>query len=218
MDFGDLRRLAPLSRAFGADRGRPIDRHYIEGFLAANAADVRGRVLEFGDDSYLRRFGGERVSRADVCYPLAGHPSATLVADLASPGSLGRERFDCIICTQVLMYVYEVRTAIGTLHDALAPGGTLLATFPGISQLSPLDLERFGEFWRFTRASAARLFAEAFAGGTVAVQSHGNVLAAIAFLEGLTCAELSDAELDHHDPLYEVTVTVRATRPRAPGS
>ena len=32
--FGDLRRLSPISRHFGFDRGTPIDRYYIEGFLA----------------------------------------------------------------------------------------------------------------------------------------------------------------------------------------
>ena len=35
--FGCLRRVTPISRCFGYDRGTPIDRHYIEHFLAANA-------------------------------------------------------------------------------------------------------------------------------------------------------------------------------------
>jgi len=60
MDFARLRSVTPLSRGFGSDRGRPIDRHYIEGFLARHATDVRGRVLEFGDDAYTRRFGADR--------------------------------------------------------------------------------------------------------------------------------------------------------------
>jgi hypothetical protein len=50
VDFGDLRRVRPISRAFALDRGLPVDRHYIEHFLAAHAADIRGRVLEIGDD------------------------------------------------------------------------------------------------------------------------------------------------------------------------
>ena len=47
----------PLSRDFGYDRGFPIDRHYIERFLSAQASDVRGHVLEIADDIYTRRFG-----------------------------------------------------------------------------------------------------------------------------------------------------------------
>ena len=115
------------------------------------------------------------------------------------------------------MYVYDVRAAVRSLHDALSPGGTLLATFPGISQISPLDFERFGEFWRFTRASAARLFGDAFGERNVVVESHGNVLAATGFLYGLTVGELSPEELDCTDPQFEVTVAVRASRP-APAS
>src|SRR5262249_39627422 len=44
--FGSLRRAAPISRSFGNDRGLPVDRFYIERFLATHAECIRGRVLE----------------------------------------------------------------------------------------------------------------------------------------------------------------------------
>ena len=44
--FGDLKRLTPISPKWGLDRGRPIDRSYIESFLAQHASNIRGRVLE----------------------------------------------------------------------------------------------------------------------------------------------------------------------------
>ncbi|TIX96711.1 MAG: hypothetical protein E5V18_27200, partial [Mesorhizobium sp.] len=50
--FGDFARTMPMSRSFGYDRGKPIDRYYIENFLQLNAADIHGRVLEIGDNSY----------------------------------------------------------------------------------------------------------------------------------------------------------------------
>src|SRR6185503_1474005 len=59
-DWGDLRRLRPVSRTFGYDRGLPVDRYYIESFLERNRRDIDGRTLEIGDDEYTRRFGGER--------------------------------------------------------------------------------------------------------------------------------------------------------------
>ena len=64
--FGDLHRLTPISQCFGFDRGLPVDRYYIERFLARHASEIVGRVLEIGDDTYTRRFGGSRVSRSDV--------------------------------------------------------------------------------------------------------------------------------------------------------
>ncbi len=52
MGFGQAASARPLSDDFGFSRGMPIDRHYIEAFLADHAADIRGRVLEIGDDAY----------------------------------------------------------------------------------------------------------------------------------------------------------------------
>ena len=38
--FGSLRRLKPISAECGSERGRPIDRYYIEQFMAENAEDI----------------------------------------------------------------------------------------------------------------------------------------------------------------------------------
>jgi hypothetical protein len=61
-EFVKLLGTAPVSRNFGYDRGLPVDRYYIEGFLDRHKSDVRGHVLEVGDDSYTRRYGGDRVT------------------------------------------------------------------------------------------------------------------------------------------------------------
>ncbi len=45
------------------------------------------------------------------------------------------------------------------------------------------------------------------------VQTHGNVLAAIAFLHGLAADDLRRKKLDHCDPDYQVLLTVRAVKP-----
>src|SRR6185369_6092934 len=84
VNFGDLRRLIPMSRVFGFDRGTPVDRHYIEDFLARNANRIRGRALEVGDATYTKRFGGDRVTQADVLHVSEDNPQATIIADLAS--------------------------------------------------------------------------------------------------------------------------------------
>jgi len=210
--FGGLRRLRPVSDVFGADRGQCIDRYYIEGFLADHSADVRGDVLEVGGDEYTRRFGADRVARSHVLHVEEGHPRSTIVADLGHRGSLPREAYDCIICTQTLQFIYAVRTAVTTLHDALKPGGVLLATMSGITQISRYDMERWGDYWRFTSLSARRLLEEVFVPDSVKVENYGNVLAAIAFLMGLSADELRQPELDHRDPDYEVVIAARARK------
>ena len=76
--FGMLRRVTPISTKWGFDRGLPIDRHYIENFLAVNADDIRGGVLEIGDNSYTRRFGNgrshdKRCTARDRRQPICNH-------------------------------------------------------------------------------------------------------------------------------------------------
>ena len=212
IDFGELRRLDPVDAGFGGGRGRPIDRHYIEGFLARHAAAVHGRVLEVAEDRYTRRFGGDRVSASEVLHRDASNPRATFIGDLADGATLPSGHFDCFICTQTLQYVFDVRRAVATVHRMLKPGGVWLLTVPGISQISPYDRDRWGEHWRFTPQSVKRLLAEAFS--DFEVRAFGNVLAATGFLQGLACEDLTADELDHVDDRYPMLVTARAVRTR----
>jgi len=210
--FGSFRRLKPISRVFGLDRGLCIDRYYIKRFLAAQASSIKGSVLEIGDDTYTREFGGNRVTRSDVLHLEQGNPKATIFADLTRAEHISSETFDCIICTQTLQLIVDVKTAIKTLHRILKPAGVLLATFPGISQISRYDMDRWGDYWRFTDASAQRLFGEIFGCANVDIASVGNVLVACAFLHGLTVNELKQEELNHHDPDYQLLITARAVK------
>ena len=208
--LGDLRRLTPIDGGFGGSRGRPIDRHYIEGFLARNATAVRGRVLEVAESTYTERFGGDAVVVRDVLHMDRTHPHVTFAADLADGDGLPSDTFDCFICTQTLQYIYPLERAAATIHRILRPGGVLLLTAPGISQISPYDRERWGEHWRFTPQSIDRILSTVFDDVTVA--GHGNVLAAIGFLHGLACEDLTVDELDHVDDRYPMLVTARAVK------
>ena len=213
LDLGDLRRVTPVDSLFGGGRGKPVDRHYIEHFLSQHARDIRGRVLEVGDDSYTRRFGGERVTRSDVIHADTSNPRATLIDDLAEGHELPDDWFDCFVCTQTLTYIYPVQDAIETIRRILRPGGVLLATVPGISQISPYDRDRWGEYWRFTSQSLRRLLVEAFPPETVQVEAYGNVLASTALLQGLAVEDLHPDELEHHDQRYELLIAGRAVKP-----
>jgi SAM-dependent methyltransferase len=174
--------------------------------------DVQGHVLEVGDDAYSRRFGGERVKRQDVLHIVPGFPGATIVADLAHGATLPSNCFDCVILTQTLHYIFDLKAAVETLHRVLKPGGVLLATLPGISAICRDQDDQESDCWRFTTVSAGRLFSNRFGEHNVAVRSFGNVLAAISFLEGLAVEDVTLRELDQFDPDYQVTVAVRARK------
>ena len=55
-------------------------------------------------------------------------------------------------------------------------------------------------------------FVTAYGDDNVAVEPHGNVLAAACFLYGFATEDMSEAELLHRDPDYELLMTVRAVR------
>jgi SAM-dependent methyltransferase len=212
-DLGDFDRLEPVSRGFGGDRGTPIDRYFIERFLARHAADIRGRVIEIGEDLYTRRFGAGRVDRSDILdAPAANNPNATIVADLADCPHLPEASVDCFILTQTLHMIYDVHGVLASAHRMLAPGGVVLATVPGISQIDA-GSGRDTWFWYMTPACAERFFRERFPPEAVETEQFGNVLAAAGFLQGLALEEIDAADLDHKDPLYPVITGVRARKP-----
>lgn len=212
--FGSFRRVTPISPVFALDRGLPIERYYIEKFLAKYSNDVRGHALELGDDTYIRKFGGDRVENVDVLGVVDG-PGITLVADLTCADHIPSNTFDCIIFTQSLQMIYDMRAALGHLYRILRPGGVLLLTSHGISKIGRrLGRDAWGEYWHLTTQSVERLMAETFPDGSVEVGSYGNVLAAMCELHGLASEELKTDELDYHDPDFEVIVTARAVKSR----
>lgn len=212
VEWGGLRRLEPVSRLWGVDRGQPIDRYYIARFLEQHRQDIRGRVLEVKDPGYTQAYG-QGVEASDIVDIARDNPAATLVRDLAVKDSLPENTYDCFILTQTIHVIYDTRRVLENAARTLRPGGVVLATLPCVSRVD-YESGLLGDFWRFTPAAVMRLFQEAFGDGQVEVQSFGNVLVCCAFLMGLASGELTSAELDHSDPYFPLLVCVRAVKAR----
>jgi SAM-dependent methyltransferase len=208
--LGALRRTTPFS-TWGSSRGGPIDRVYIDRFIEQHASDVRGRVLEIAGDEYATRYGRD-VRQVDVLDVFPDNTKATIIGDLADAPSIPSDAFDCVLVTQVLSWIYDVRAPLRSVHRILVPGGVLLATTPGIARIAPVESELFGEWWHFTSMSAQRVTEEIFGIGNVEVETFGNVLAAAGFLYGLGRFDLTPAELAVHDPAFQVTIGIRAVK------
>lgn len=217
--FGSLRRLDPIARWWGFRQegiDKCIDRYYIEKFLAQHQEDIGGRVLEIEDDNYTQRYGGDRVTKSDILDVDGENPKATIIADLARGENIESGTFDCIILTQTLQCIFDLRAAIATLHRILKPAGVVLATLPGISQMPRSEGREWGEYWRFTSRAAHEVFCEAFPEEGVMVQAHGNVLTCVALLEGMVLDDLNPDALEYDDPDYEMLLTVRAQKETLP--
>ena len=206
--LGRLGSTRPVSSAWGWDRGTPIDRFYIERFLARHRTDVTGRVLEVKESLYTDRFGTDVRERAVLDVDSA-NGAATHVADLADGEGLPEAAFDCFLLTQTLQYVSDPPAAIATAHRVLRPGGVLLVTAPVTSRMTDPPAT---DLWRVTPPGLRKLLEEAFGTGAAEVEGPGNVLAQVAFLEGLAVEDLREGDLLEADERFPLVACGRAVR------
>ena len=214
VDWGDFRRTDPISRSWGYERGVPVDRYYIEAFLAAHSSDIRGAVLEVQENDYTTKFGGSRVASSSVVDLDESNARATHLADLRCAPHMPSGAFDCIILTQTLHVIDDVEAALRECQRLLKADGVMLATLPCASRVC-LEYGTEGDLWRMTPAGGRALFEKTFGAGTVEATTYGNVLTNVAFLEGLSCADLAPQEFDAVDPYFPAVVGIRA-RKRTP--
>lgn len=210
---GDFARRWPFSANFGYERGGPVDRYYIENFLQKNAGDIKGRVLEIGDNEYTLRFGGSKVNTSDVLHVEDNNPKATFVGDLSNAPHVPDNAFDCIVLTQTLHLIYNHIDALHTCYRILKPGGVLLMTVPGITRIDQGEWHDYW-YWAYTQAVIKRMLKEVFPADGIQTDTFGNVLVASAFLYGMGLPEMKKEEMDAHDPHYQVIITARAVKPK----
>lgn len=209
----NMRGLKPISNVFGFDRGTPIDRIYTDDFLQKNCKDIKGIVCEIAESTYTKRWGGGQVSKSEILHFTSDNANATIVGDLTQYHLLAQNYLDCFICTVTLNFIYDYKEAIKGIHSMLKPGGVALITVAGLIQISRYDYDRWGDYHRFTDMGIKKDFEEIFTGNNnVEVFSYGNVLAAIAELQGISAEELTKEELFYNDNDYQVLITIKATK------
>ncbi|HEX4887932.1 MAG TPA: methyltransferase domain-containing protein [Luteibaculaceae bacterium] len=211
VEWHKLRSLQPISEQFGLERGTPIDRYYIESFLHQQKQHVKGVALEIAESVYTKEFNSG-VTAFEVLHIDPNHAQATLVGDLSKPLLLPEDRIDCFICTQTLNFIFDVQQAVIGIHRMLRPGGTALVTVAGLTQISRYDMDRWGDFWRFTNKGIGQIFENTFGKDQIEVFTFGNVLSATALLQGISVEELQPEELNYNDPNYQVVIAIKATK------
>jgi SAM-dependent methyltransferase len=190
VQLGDLGGVEPVSRDCARERGTPVDAYFEARFFEKHAADLHGSVL--------------RLDTSDPAWEGGVEPGADWARVLGSDAGSR----DAVVCRGVLESAADPVAAVRTLRQLLRPGGVLLVALCGMGVCSRRD----EALWRFTPASAARLFDEGFE--PVRVASFGNVRAAAACVQGIAAEEIGNENLAITDPDYPVVVGVRAVRTR----
>ncbi len=211
--FGTLHRTKPLSTEWGYDRGLPIDRHYIDGFLTRYQRDLSGPTLEIGDRRYIRRFAAPESTHSVL--DIVADGGADIVADLCDLGRLPTAKFQAFICVQTLQYVSSVPKALEGAKQLLKPGGVLLATVPAIAGIDrgARTLDR----WRFSALQTMTWLREVFGpDANLRVEPMGNPLTACASLMGLARQDLSVEDMNVQNSDYPVILGIRAVKSASP--
>ena len=201
-------KLFPISSKFGFDRGKPIDRMYIEMFLQENSNLIMGKCLEIHDKNYIEKYGSNRVTTADILDVDTKNEQANIYADLADAHNIKSNTYDTLIITHTIGLIPEHEKAIAELYRILKPGGSLLLT---VAALSPFVPDSSG-YWRYTAKSVNFLLGKYFSLDKVKVESYGNALAGQAFWVGMSQEDIGAENLKFNDKRYPVIISAVAKK------
>ena len=198
LDWGDLRRPAPLCLRFGHSRGTAIDRVYLGRFLDEVRPDIRGRTLEIG---------GKRQNRALYRLPDAvdyrtldlepAGDQVDMVGDAHDRSLVAAGSLDTVIAFNVFEHCREPWRVAANLHHWLRDGGRALVAVPNAQRLHRVP----EDYWRPSPAAVRWMFAPF---RDVRLRVFGSALTATAALMGAAAEELTAEELDASHPDYPV--------------
>ncbi len=197
--FSDMP-LRPLSRRCGVERGTPIDRYYIEKFIASNQKCIRGITMEVADNYYTKKFG-LNVEKSLTMH-VEGWGKDVIQINLETGKGVLDNSIECFICTQTIQMIYDIKAAVYNIYRMLKPGGIALITIAGIAGLSLYDYYNWGEYWRGTPKAIKKLFEEIFEEDNIKIVSYGNVKTTIAFLYGMCIEDLRENDFLYDDEQF----------------
>jgi len=213
-----LRRLRPLGN--GRQQGTAIVRHYWAEFLDRHRRDIRGRALEVGTTTTIRRYGGTGLSQADAIDMAAHSSEVTVVADLSRADGVPGDQYDSFVNQFTLHLIYDVEAALYHSIRLLKPGGVLLANFPCVDYYFPTGLDMgtgtpLFVYWWFTPIQVETLLRSiGLDSADYTIELTGNLFARVAYQMNMAAEELTRDELDFRDPGHPLLICVRAVKPQ----
>ena len=132
--------------------------------------EIKARIaaLDPGSKTAVEISGEAHRGDGWRAYTALMHPDFDLCAPLEDT-----ERYDVVICEQVLEHVIDPRAAVANLRKLCVPGGVAIVSTPFLVRVHALPEYGMRDFWRFTPDGLDALLRE---GGfrSVDVSSWGN--------------------------------------------
>ena len=202
-----------LSNDFGFSRGTPVDRYYIDQFLSDHSNVITGTCMEFGDLSYIHKYGFSVTDKITFNYSeISSMTGKSYTGDMSKIETIPSNIFDCIVCINVMNFIYDIPAAMAGLYKILKVDGSVILTVAGpTAHISRYDMDRWGDYWRISDKALLRLSKEA--GFSIQkVASYGNAYSASAQLNGFCSEELDSSQLFNSHPDYPLVVALLLTK------
>lgn len=205
LDFGSFKRRAPFCSDYGYSRGTPIDRYYLERFIAEIRDEVVGDTLEIGGRRQNQKLYGFNHPASYLTMDVIPHQDVEVVADVHNADAFPAGSFDTVVFLNVLEHCENPSLAVANVHRWLRDGGRVFCMVPNAQRVHGAP----NDFWRPLPAAIDLLFS-AFPQRRMFV--YGNALSAVASLMGVAAEELSAEDLDWHDGEYPVASCIIAQK------
>lgn len=202
-----------LSNDYGDSRGTPITRFYIQHFFSNLIPFDWGNCLEFGDNRYINHFGRNVTKNYTFIFSDKFSEQGNIInGDLTKFSILPKEKFDLIVCTNVLNFIFDIESAVRGITRMLKINGKCIITLDGpSSHISRYDMDRWGDFWRFTNLSARLAFEkENFI--IEQCEMYGNPYACSAQLNGFSFQDIEQSKLFPSDQDYQLLIALFLTK------
>lgn len=205
--------VKPVSKLFGLSRGGSIVRYYIDSFINEYRKYIQGKVLEIGDDRYSH--SKTHSVQTDILLfsddkEVNEETSGVIYGDLRNGKGIKDDYYDCIIMTQVLNFMSDIKNIAEVIRKKLRIGGVCLITVSGITPISRYDMDRWGHYWNFTTKGLNELLDNTDL--DIAICEYGNVKAACAFLQGMSVQDLSADDLSYNDEDFPIVISAYVKR------
>jgi SAM-dependent methyltransferase len=205
IDFGSFNRHVPFCPDFGYLRGTPIDRYYLDQFVAEIRPYVVGHTLEIGGKQQNQQLYGFTGVDSYRAVDLTENPGVDLVGDIHDPDLVEQGSLDSVVIFNVLEHCERPWVVVKNIYRWLRPGGTVFCMVPSAQRMhqAPKD------YWRFFPDALESLFAD-FPSQRLYV--YGNLRTSVAALMGIAAEELTREDLDLRNGEYPVATCMVARK------
>jgi len=193
-DFGDFDRLSPACLDFGFSRGTPLDRYYLNKFVAESRDLVVGSVLEIGGQKGSHELYGFKNATSYVTMSIDSS-DADITTDAHDASAALPESYDSIIIFNVLEHCRRPWVIASNIYSWLKPGGRVFVMIPNMQRIH----EGPGDYWRILPEGLRSIFNQF---NVEKLVTYGNLFTSIAALSGVSSEEIPTGDKDSLDTDY----------------